>query len=57
MANAVCVTDQVRPLQDEKPDPAAELSASFKEARSVIDELERLQNKIVTQETTTSQEV
>jgi holo-[acyl-carrier protein] synthase len=57
VANAVCVTDEVRPKQEEKPDPAAELAASFKEARSVIDELERLQNTYITQETQTSQEV
>ena len=57
VANAVCVTDAVRPKQEEKVDAAAELAASFKEARSVIDELERLQNSLVSQETQTSQEV
>ncbi|WP_028263776.1 holo-ACP synthase [Atopobium fossor] len=43
VANAVAVTDQVRPKKDEKPDSKAQLAASFKEARSVIDELERVQ--------------
>ena len=57
VANAVCVTDEVRPVQDDKPDAAAELAASFKRARSVIDELERLQNSLITQETQMSQEV
>ena len=57
VANAVCVTDEVRPKQDEKPDAAAELAASFKQARTVIDELERLQNGLISQETQTSQEV
>lgn len=57
VANAVCVTDEVRPKSDEKADAAAQLAASFKEARSVIDELERLQASLATQETQTSQEV
>lgn len=43
VANAVAVTDQVRPKKDEKPDGKAQLAALFKEARSVIDELERVQ--------------
>jgi holo-[acyl-carrier protein] synthase len=46
VANAVAVTDEVRPREDEKPDPERELARSFKEARSVIDELERAQNGI-----------
>ncbi len=57
VANAVCVTDEVRPKQEGKTDAAAELTASFKQARSVIDELERLQNSLITQETHMSQEV
>ena len=57
VANAVCVTDGVRPKQDEKADAASELAASFKEARSVIDELERQQSKHIVQETQSSQEV
>lgn len=43
IANAVAVTEQVRPKKDEKPDPKAELAASFREARSVLDELEHMQ--------------
>lgn len=43
VANAVAVTDDVRPQRDEKPDPKAELRASFRAARSVIDELELMQ--------------
>ena len=42
-ANAVAVTEAARPHRDEARDPDRELAASFKEARSVIDELERLQ--------------
>ncbi|MBQ3268145.1 MAG: holo-ACP synthase [Atopobiaceae bacterium] len=43
VANAVAVTEAARPHRDEALDPDRELAASFKEARSVIDELERLQ--------------
>lgn len=43
VANAVAVTDSVRPQVDERPDPREELRASFKEARSVLDDLERIQ--------------
>lgn len=43
VANAVLVTADVRPKVEERRDPAAELLASFKSARTVIDELERLQ--------------
>ena len=43
VASAVAVTDEVRPRVDEKPDPNAELSASFRAARSVLDELERVE--------------
>lgn len=57
VANAVCVTDEVRPEQDGKTDAAAELAASFKKARSIIDELERLQSELIVQETQSSQEV
>ena len=49
MANAVAVTDAVKPQKDERPDPAAELSASFKAARSVLDELERVQDDLMAQ--------
>jgi holo-[acyl-carrier protein] synthase len=41
VANAVAVTDAVRPKDDRRPDPREELRKSFKEARSIIDELER----------------
>ena len=47
MANAVAVTDAVRPKKDERPDAAAELAASFKAARSVLDELERVQDELM----------
>lgn len=43
VANAVAVTDEVRPKAEERPDPKAELCASFRAARSVIDELERVE--------------
>ena len=43
VANAVAVTEAARPHRDEARDPDRELAASFKEARSGIDELERLQ--------------
>ncbi len=43
VANAVAVTEEARPKVDERPDPAQELLASFKAARTVIDELERQQ--------------
>lgn len=41
VANAVALTDDVRPHKEEKADPKADLRASFKQARSVLDELER----------------
>ena len=47
VANAVAVTQDVRPQVDDVPDPAREMQASFREARSVIDELERLQDGIM----------
>lgn len=43
VANAVLVTEDVRPKVEERQDPAQELLASFKAARTVIDELERQQ--------------
>ena len=46
VANAVMLTDEVRPKLDERPDPQRELFASFREARKVLDELERLQASI-----------
>lgn len=47
VANAVAVTDVVRPKPDEKEDAAKAFAVSFKEARSVIDELERVQETIM----------
>ena len=47
VANAVAVIDVVRPKPDEKEDAAKALAVSFKEARSVIDELERVQETIM----------
>ena len=43
VASAVAVTEEVRPTVEEKPDPQAELRASFRAARSVLDELERVE--------------
>ena len=43
VANAVAVTDEVRPQQEDRPDPRAELRKSFREARSVLDELDELE--------------
>lgn len=45
VANAVAVTEDARPVKEERPDPRANLAASFKEARSVLDDLERVQNE------------
>jgi holo-[acyl-carrier protein] synthase len=42
IANAVAVTPAARPKQEEQRDLAQELAASFKQARSVLDELERV---------------
>lgn len=42
VANAVATTAQTAPKTNEAPDPKAELAQSFKEARSIIDELERV---------------
>ena len=42
VANAVAVTEAVRPKQTETPDPRRALDASFKEAKRLIDELERV---------------
>lgn len=41
MANAVALTDDTRPKAQERQDAAAALAASFKAARSLLDELER----------------
>lgn len=47
VANAVAVTNAVKPKVDQKEDAAQELARSFKEARSVLDELERVQEPII----------
>lgn len=43
VANAIAVTDDVRPAPDARRESARALARSFKEARSVLDELERVQ--------------
>lgn len=43
VANAVAVTDEVRPKVEEKKDPEAELRDTFRAARTVLDELEQYQ--------------
>ena len=43
VANAVAVTDDVRPRPEVRPDPKEDLRRSFREARAVIDELERVE--------------
>lgn len=43
VASAVAMTDEVRPRQEERPDPKAELRESFRAARSVLDELDALE--------------
>lgn len=56
VANAVAITEATRPKRTETPDPKAELAASFREARSLLDELELervdedLTNTVPTQE-------
>lgn len=39
VASAVAITEEARPRKDERPDPKAELAASFKEARAMLDEI------------------
>lgn len=41
VANAVAVTDEVRPQPDARASAQRELATSFRQARSVLDELER----------------
>lgn len=43
VANAIAVTDDVRPAPPARDEAARALATSFKEARSVLDELERVQ--------------
>jgi holo-[acyl-carrier protein] synthase len=40
VASAVAITEDARPRKDDKPDPRAQLAASFKEARALLDEVE-----------------
>ncbi len=39
VASAVAITEERRPKKDDRPDPRAELAASFKEARALLDEV------------------
>jgi holo-[acyl-carrier protein] synthase len=39
VASAVAITEEGRPRKDERPDPKAELAASFKEARALLDDV------------------
>lgn len=42
VANAVAVTEAVKPKPDPKLDAAKQLASSFREARSLLDELDRI---------------
>ena len=39
VASAVAITEDARPSKDERPDPKAQLAASFKEARALLDDV------------------
>jgi holo-[acyl-carrier protein] synthase len=39
VASAVAITEEGRPRKDDRPDPKAELAASFKQARALLDEV------------------
>jgi holo-[acyl-carrier protein] synthase len=39
VASAVAITQEARPVKDERPDPMAQLAASFKEAKALLDEV------------------
>lgn len=45
VANAIAVTDEARPAPDRRDDARKALAASFREARGVLDELDRLQEQ------------
>lgn len=45
VASAVAMTEEVRPKQEVRTDPKEELRASFRAARSVLDELERVEDQ------------
>ena len=45
VANALAVTDDVRPAPPSRDEAARALATSFKEARAVLDELERVQGE------------
>ena len=40
VASAVAITEGARPKKDDKPDPKSELARSFKDLRSMLDDLE-----------------
>ncbi len=56
VANAVAMTDDVRPQKEERSDPKEDLRASFRAARSVLDELERVENNVEPQGANTTEE-
>ncbi len=39
VASAVAITEDARPRKEERPDPKAQLAASFKEARALLDQV------------------
>lgn len=48
VANAMAITEDVRPRAKQKPDDERQrIARSFKEARSVLDELERVQDNML----------
>ena len=50
VANAIAITDDARPKpKDEKVSTKKRVAQTFKEARSVLDELEQLQNSALTE--------
>lgn len=46
VANAIAITQVSRPRIEEKPNPAQEIAARFKELRSMLDDLEQGQDAI-----------
>ena len=50
VANAIAITEDARPKpKDEKVSTKKRVAQTFKEARSVLDELEQLQNSALTE--------
>ena len=43
VANAIAITEQVRPVREERVDPRKELAATFKELRGVLDDLDEVE--------------